>query len=220
MIRTLATSLLVVAVLSTPTSARADEQSGLALGLRAAYALPFGDAGGGAKLNQLTAGAIPLQLDVGYRFDRRWQVGGYFGWGPARIADDARSGLSAQGATDISGHAIMRIGVQGSYSFLPDARLAPWVGLSAGWEWVRYASATVAGAETEIGVRGFEAGVQVGGDYRIAPRFTIGPFASFHVGQFRSTMTWRSGSSESTADISDKKLHEWLQLGLKGTFNL
>lgn len=215
----IAASLLAFAVAGS-APARADDDSGLTFGLRAAYGVPFGSAGDGTDLNELTSGAFPLQLDAGYRFDRHWSAGAYLGYGVAMLAGDAKSALAAQGATDIGGHALMRVGLQGTYTFLPEARIAPWVGLAAGYEWTRYASAKVNGQDTEIGVRGFEASLQIGGDYKVAPRFTVGPFASFHVGQFQSRMTFTDGSGETASGVNDKGLHEWLEFGLKGTFNL
>ena len=213
-------ALFAIAALAAAAPARADRDSGLALGIRAAYAVPFGSAVQGTDLNKLTSGSSPLQLDVGGRFDRRWQAGGYFGYGFVRLADEANAALAAQGATDIDGHALMRLGVQGIYTILPDARFAPWVGASVGYEWLRYASATVAGKETEVGVRGFEAGLQLGADYRLGSSFVAGPFAAFSVGQYRSRMTWVSGAGETSTDVADKGLHEWLQLGIKGSFEL
>lgn len=214
------TIAFIAVVALVATRARADEASGPSLGLRAAYALPFGSAGNGTDLARLTSGAIPMQLDVGYRFDRHWEAGAYFGWGPAGIADEAKAALAASGATGIGGHALMRLGVQGTYTFLPEARFAPWIGLSAGYEWARYASATVSGKDSEIGLRGFEAAIQVGGHYRVSSRFAVGPFASLNVGQFQSSMTSVSGSGETSADVADKGIHEWLQLGIRGTFSL
>jgi len=212
--------ILAVAAIAVAAPARADRDSGLALGLRAAYAVPFGSAVQGTDLNQLAAGSSPLQLDLGWRFDRRWQAGGYLGYGFVRLAGEANSALAAQGATDIDGHRLMRVGLQGIYTILPDARFAPWVGVSAGYEWLRYASATVAGKETEIGLRGFEAGVQLGADYRLGSSFAVGPFAAFSIGQFQSSTTWVSGAGETASDVADKGLHEWFQLGIKGSFEL
>jgi outer membrane protein W len=213
-------ALFAVAALAAAAPARADRDSGLALGIRAAYAVPFGSAVQGTDLDKVTAGSSPLQLDVGWRFDRRWQAGAYLGYGFVRLADEANAALAAQGATNIDGHALMRLGVQGIYTLLPDARFAPWVGASVGYEWLRYASATVAGKESEVGVRGFEAGLQLGADYRLGSSFAVGPFAAFSVGQYRSRMTWVSGAGETATDVADKGVHEWLQLGIKGSFEL
>ena len=223
--------LALTAILATVAapSARAETGSGLSLGLRAGYGVPLGSAGDGSSLNQLTAGAVPIQLDVGYRLDEHWLAGGYFGWGPARIASAAKRTLAAQGATDVGGHAVQRLGLQGIYTFLPEARFAPWAGLGLGYEWTRYASArlnTATGtADAEIGMGGFEAIVQVGGDYRLSRGFTIGPFATLSFGQFRnhvSDVDVKSGTvaDPGTTSVSSKGIHEWLQLGVRGTFEL
>jgi outer membrane autotransporter protein len=218
----------VLGVLVAP-AAGADSQSGLSLGLRAAYGVPLGTAGDGSRLNQLTSGAVPVQLDVGWRFDEHWLAGGYFSWGPAMTARSAKRDLAAQGATEIDGHAVQRIGVQGIYTALPNARLAPWVGLGLGYEWTRYAQArletSTGSADAEIGMGGFEASLQAGADYRLSARWTVGPFASLSFGQYRehvADVDVRTGTvrDPGTTKVSDKGIHEWLQLGVRGTFDL
>jgi hypothetical protein len=213
-----AVSLLALAFTASP--ALADERSGLTLGLRAAYGLPLGEAGDGSNLNELTKGAVPVQLEAGWRFDEHWLAGAYFAWGPTFVANDAKDALAAQGARDVSGHFEQRVGVQGIYTILPGERFAPWVGVGAGYEWTRYADATVASGETELGLRGLEAMLQVGGDYALTPKFSVGPFASFNVGQYRSHVSWVENDGSTTTTVNEKGVHEWLQLGVRGTFGL
>lgn len=209
--------------------ARADADRGLTLGLRASYGVPLGTAGDGESLGDLTSGAVPVQIDVGYRFTEHWQAGAYFAWGPAMLASDAKRALAAQGATSLGGHAVQRLGLQGIYTFMPSARFAPWAGLGLGYEWTRYAEArlntSTGSADAELGMGGFEAVLQVGGDYRLSPKFTAGPFATLNFGQYRehvSDVDVKSGSvpDPGTTKVSDKGIHEWLQLGIKGTFEL
>jgi hypothetical protein len=220
MTRVLAALVASLAVAAS-APARASDDSGLTLGLRASYALPLGEAGGGADLADLTTGAVPVQIELGWRFDRHWQAGAYFAWGPTMDGSDARAQLRAMGARDVSGHFEQRLGVQGIYSLLPSHRFAPWVGLSAGYEWTRYADAKLSdGKEIEVGLRGLEAALHVGADYRVTPRFAVGPFASFSVGQYRARLTWVEDGEDSVRRLGDRGLHEWLQLGVKGTFDL
>lgn len=215
----LLSALALIAFAAAP--ARADEQSGLALGLRAAYAVPFGGAGDGTDLRELTTGAAPAQLDLSWRFDERWAAGAYFAWGPTFVASDARASLRAQGARDVSGHFEQRLGLQAIYTLRSSPRFSPWVGVSAGVEWTRYADATLAdGRELEVGVRGLEAGLQLGGDVSLGRSFTIGPFAAFNVGQYRTRLGWTEGGEEETSSVHDRAVHGWLQLGVKGTFKL
>jgi hypothetical protein len=71
--------------------------------------------------------------------------------------------------------------------------------------------------------RGLDGTVQLGGDYWLAPRFAVGPFMAFTFGRFSTVALDASsaGQSQSTSqDIEDEAWHEWLQLGLKGTFDL
>ena len=69
----------------TAAPALADADRGLTLGLRASYGVPLGTAGDGESLADLTSGAVPVQIDVGYRFTQHWQAGAYFAWGPAML---------------------------------------------------------------------------------------------------------------------------------------
>ncbi len=212
--------LPAIATAAILAAAPAHAESGLTLGLQSAYAIPLGTAGDGTSLSDLSTGSYPFQLDIGYRLDRRWQVGAYLGYGPASLADDARRTLAAAGATDIRGHALMRLGLQATYDLAPEARFAPWVGLGVGYEWLRYASAKVptAGgtADEELGLRGFDATVQLGGDYRLTPSFRVGPFAALSVGRYTSTVS----EVVPSVDIADRAFHAWLQVGLRGAFNL
>jgi hypothetical protein len=215
-------TITIVAVLAAAlcTTARADETSGLSVGLRSSYAIPLGSAADGSALNDLTKGAIPFQLDVGWRFDPHWLAGAYFAWGPALVADAGKRALQASGASDVRGHYQQRLGIQGIYTFSPDQRLAPWAGLGLGYEWTRFAQAKVDGNETEIGLAGFEASLQLGGDYRVSRRFVVGPFASVSFGRYDSYTSWTQHQGSSDSSVNDKGIHEWIQLGVKGSFGL
>lgn len=215
----LGSAVALLALAAAP--ARAGEQSGLALGLRAAYALPFGGAADGTDLRDLTTGAVPAQLDLAWRFDERWSAGAYFAWGPTFVASAARAQLRAQGARDVSGHFEQRLGVQAVYTSRPISGFSPWVGLSAGVEWTRYADAKLAdGRELEVGVRGLEAGLQLGADVPVGRSFTVGPFAAFTLGQYRTRLDWTEDAGDASSSIDDRAVHGWVQLGVKGTFAL
>lgn len=219
MTRNLFAALTLIALAAGP--ARADEASGLALGLRTSYGVPLGEAGDGSSLRSLTTGAVPVQIEAGWRFDEHWLAGAYFAWGPTVVGGGARSALRAQGARDVSGHFEQRLGLQAIYTVLPDRRFAPWIGLAVGYEWTRYADAKLAdGRETELGLGGPEATLQVGGDYRVAPRFSVGPFAAFSVGRYHSRLVWVEDGSDTTSSVNDRGTHGWIHLGVKGTFNL
>lgn len=213
--------VLPVAAIAISSVAAADEHSGLSLGARLGYAVPFGDADKSTKLHDLTVGAAALQLDVGWRFDQRWLAGIYASLGPTMIAGNAKDSLRAAGATDVRGHIQQRVGVQGVYAFEMKAPVAPWVGLAVGYDWMRYSHATLPdGREIEAGAGGVEATVQGGADMWLGRTFTLGPFAAVSLGQYQSQLVWTEGSGNSSKTIDKKGLHEWVQIGFKGTFSL
>ncbi|BDG08116.1 hypothetical protein [Anaeromyxobacter paludicola] len=205
--------LAASALLASPAARAADDiedlpllisshDSGLTLALRVAYAIPLGDYASGAGLSDVYKGAVPVQLDVGWRFDPRWTVAAFFQYGFAWMGSNCPAGADCS-ARDL------RLGAEVLYRILPDAKWVPWAGLGAGYEW---ATATLGGGAGDVTARGFEfANVQLGLDYQWGKSLSYGPYAAFTVGQF---------SSRSGTDIADKAIHDWLQLGLKGTFNL
>jgi hypothetical protein len=221
--KTLLSNSILFAALALAMPARAAD-SGLSLGLRTTYGIPLGTAGDGAAFADLTSGAIPVQVDLSYRISRHWLVGGYFSWGWAGVADAAKAELGAAGATEIRGHAVQRLGLQGIYRFAPDSVLVPWAGLAFGYEWTRYAamnlSPAAGGEETEIGLGGFEGTLQWGADLALLPSFRFGPFAAFSVGQFQKRLATQVGPGAATGDVKETGLHQWMQFGLKGTFDL
>lgn len=201
--------------------ARADEQHGLSLGLRAAYALPFGDATTGQSLGGLTTGAAPGQLEIGWRFGDHWEAGAYFSCGSTFVGDDARNGLRAQGGSGVRGHTEQRIGLQGFYTLSRQGVLAPWVGLAAGLESTRYAKAQRADElDTVIGLSGVEAALQAGADWRIFRWFRAGPFLALHAGRYLSRLEWVEGGDERTSTNGSKANHGWFELGVRGSFDL
>jgi hypothetical protein len=175
--------------------------------VRAGYAYPFGEADGATRIRDLVTGQIVPQLELGYRF-KALLVGGYvsYGFGSVSGAMKAACDLAGQSCSSTS----LRIGGHLRYAFgqVADAG-EPWIGLGLGYEAI-----TVKRPTTTITERGSEWGVLDGGfDWRVGPSTTIGPFASLSVGTYTSI---EGGGS--SGDIFDRRFHEWLTLGLRGTF--
>ena len=211
------TSLLVVSAFVAPAVA---DDGKFTLGLRAACAVPFGTAGDGWNLNELTSFGVPVQVDADFRVNENWRVGAYFSAGQVKIADEAKSSLEGLGLSNVGGHRQQRLGVQLAYDFLPQARFSPWVGVSAGYEWMRYAGAKLpTGMETEIGMAGLDAAVQIGASYKVTPRFAIGPYAALDLGRFGRNVRWEEGGDTGSTDIIEKGTHEWVRLGVKAAFS-
>jgi hypothetical protein len=68
---------------------------------------------------------------------------------------------------------------------------------------------------------GFEfANLQAGIDYKLMRNLGIGPFVSFSLGEFNATSANNGGIQgvPGANNITDKTLHEWLTIGVKGAF--
>ena len=99
------------------------------------------------------------------------------------------------------------------------AALIPWVGLGLGYEWMGVTESTNGGTMT-FGENGFEfITLQGGGDYFVAPNFAIGPFLSLSFARY-STVTADFAGTSTSMDVRNPAVHEWLQLGVRGTFSL
>ena len=202
-----------------------EQDSGFTLALRLGYGIPFGDtsataSGVATPLADQLQGQIPIWIDVGYRFARSWFVGAYAQLGIGIVNTDKAAvgnvcnqpGVSCKGSD-------VRLGVEGTYSFSPGQSFNPWIGLGTGYEWanLQVESSTGNGEFTFKGWEYFN--LQVGGDFSLSKVFALGPYASYGLGQYSSAdVTF--GSTTFSGDVENKKVHAWLQLGVKGTFNL
>lgn len=202
------------------------------LALRVGYAPAMGDAAKDVDLKEsaLTA-QIPLQLDALYGIDANIAVGAYLAYGfgrtdPGLFAEAAGQRLcdrdpGGNGTIECSGSSI-RFGAQGIYTFQQVKwALVPWAGLSVGYESVSVEAKDSTDALT-LELNGFDLGLQVGADTPVGERFAVGPYLTFHVGQYR-TADFRStvAPTENTSgSIDDKALHLWFGVGIRGKLHL
>lgn len=212
-------SITVAAMAAAP--ARADD-SGFTLALRAGYGIPMGDIlvdqGVAESLSDNISGKIPLWIDVGYRINKAVFVGAYFQYGIGFVNESTAFGGACQLGASCSAYN-MRFGIEGIYNFSPDASFAPWAGLGVGYE-IANLSAEFAGQKASGTVRGFEyVNLQVGGDYKVSPTFSVGPYVAFSLAQFSEQDVEIPGQPTLSGSIPETAMHEWLQLGVKGTFN-
>jgi len=193
------------------------------------YGIPLGGLSGvaGDDLSASVSGTFPLQVEAGWRFTPHLYAGAYFQYAFASLASSQKAACDANGVSCSASQ--LRFGVDLVYTILPRAVLAPWVGVGAGYE-IAKVGISLGGLSTEVTYRGFEfAHFMAGLDYRLWPSFRIGPFVTFTLGQFSTfespsvttdpiTGASQIGPSQSV-DIQQKALHEWLQLGLKATYD-
>ncbi len=199
--------------------------SGLSLGLRAGYALPMGSVakdprlGSQTDLSKYASGMAPLWLDVGYRITPNWYVGGYFSFALLSTSGDfCKSRAGANAACSSSGNDI-RFGAAARYTFRPKTKVAPWVGLSTGYE-ITNISASANGRTLDGTAKGWEfVGAHFGVDVRVAREITVGPMINASIGQYTSD-TWSNQNGSTSADYNNTALHQWIFLGLRGNYDL
>jgi hypothetical protein len=181
------------------------------IGLRIGYGLPMGDAVKDSKLSDGISGKIPIWLDLGYMVTPNIMIGLYGQYALAMVKD-CPSGADCSAS-------VMRFGLQGQYHLSPAESFDPWFGLGVGYE-IANTTFSGGGAEVKSGLSGLEfANIQAGGNFKVADNIGVGPFLSFSIGQYSS----RSADPEPPgfdSSITDKGIHQWLVLGVAGTFGL
>jgi hypothetical protein len=203
-------SLLVasVAALSLSASLAHADGVGVNVGARTGYAIALGDAAEGSKLADAISGAIPLHLDATYNITPTFNAGLYLGYGLGMKGD------KADNADSVS---TLAYGVQGNMLF-PQGENTAWGGIFAGLE-----SATLKGKANNVDLTstqsGWQAGLQGGYDLKATPALSWGPFASFAFGQYGSYKAEGGGFSTS-GDIEKTAAHQWLTIGVRGTYGL
>jgi hypothetical protein len=224
--RKLLSVLVVSAALALPLCTRAQQtqashaprQTGLTLGVRLALGVPLGtayvayDPDGypfDLSFNDVLSASVPIWLEAGYRFSPSFLLGAYVQIAPASVARNTCVG-GCSGSDQ-------RLGIEGIYHFLPREKFNPWVGLGIGYEWANYSF-----GEDSYGLRGFEVlNLQAGGDFALSPAARLGPFMMISLGRF-ATATSSTPGVTVIEDIpsNDTRTHGWLQIGVKGTFDL
>ncbi len=193
------------------TSAPPDAGGKIKVGLRLGYMLPMGDAydapsPASSKMSDFVSGGIPIWLDLGYMVTPNIMVGLYASYAILMLNSDIKDACDAA-SVDCSASQL-RFGLQGQYHLSPGQSLDPWFGLGIGMEMVDSKQGDAKG-----GFSGLEfANIQAGADFQAMSSMTVGPFVSFSLGQYSKI----TGDNE--ADIDKKAMHQWLTLGVKGTF--
>ena len=217
---------LVLAVLCLPAGHAHAEDTGFEASFRVGYAFPLGNVSGAndSKLSDGVSGQLPLMLDVGYRVLPNLFIGVYGQYGFAFVGDAFDEVCNDSSPVDCSAHDI-RLGIEGHYHFRPQHDFDPWVGIGFGYEWLNI-SAGRGDIESSSTMHGFEFfNLQVGLDVLVTRHFYAGPFVSMSFSQFSELSISCKGvpaggcdAFDGSTNISDKALHEWLMLGVRGSF--
>jgi hypothetical protein len=227
-VRRLPPALLLSVALAAPAAATAEAappppNAGILLGVRAGYALPFGDVASdeassppaGPHLKDLVPGKIPLWLEVGYRFNPHFHGELFMELAPSFVA----SRSCAQGPCSALG---ISFGAEIQVHALPTKLVDPWLGVGFG---VELLDATVydpsppqngTPGRFEMTWRGVEVPRVDGGlDIALSSRLTVGPYVTASFAQFTSFTSKPVGKNETTHAVEDRATHVWLQAGLR-----
>jgi hypothetical protein len=206
-------TLAALASLATPLASRANEGEGaerFKLGVGVGYSLPFGDArkveGESVALSDVYSGEAPVELEFTYKLTHAISAGVYAGYGYGMVASKSSDALSSITS--------WRLGVQGEYEFAKVGPAIPFAAVRIG-----YVTETLEGKDG-VGsgsASGWEYLTLIGGaDFEVAKGFAVGPFVSLALGQY-TTEKSPGGESESIPS-GDRTMHEWLTIGVRGSF--
>jgi hypothetical protein len=211
-------ALAALAALAAPQASRAHEggeggEGGerFKLGVGVGYSIPFGDVrkaadGSSVALSDVYSGEAPVELEFTYKLTHAISAGVYGGYGYGMVGSKANDELSSI--------TTWRFGVQGEYEFAKVGPAIPFAALRVGY--VTESTQAKNGAGTGS-ASGWEYFTLIGGaDFDVAKGFAVGPFVSFAVGQYTDEKA-PGGSSESIPS-GDRTLHQWLTLGVRGSF--
>lgn len=161
-----------------------------------------GDLAPGMQFDDVADHGMGLDLGVGYRLTPNLLVGGYATFtGHGTDRDD-------------TGAVTMAIGAKADWHFRPSSRLDPWVSVGTG---IKMMGIEV--GDRDQALTGLElAKVQVGLDYRISPRFAIGPVIGTSATVYRTQ--YDDAMSDNARDIDDKSVNWTITAGVLGRFDV
>lgn len=204
-------------------------QTGFEWSLRLGFEVPVGSADGGSTQGDVYdvrgAGAmseavrfgVPLIVDLGYRTSPHvtWSIAGQagMGWFGRGCDDTVRCAWSE-----------LRASLNARYSFTPGAASSPWLGLGAGWEWLRLWSTgndpngSLSGTRELLG--GPQLALNAGWAFTVDDSVALGPYLSATAGMYLTSHFLCRGAAqcERNSSVEDKALHAWLSAGLSGSY--
>lgn len=173
--------------------------SSFTLGLRTGVGLPLGNLQGGdgegpdESLRSLVKAILPLQLDVGVLQSSRLYAGAYVQYGRGSASRSCSGGSSCSLSA-------VRMGFTVSYHLPRPGDWSPWLGVGAGYEFLRLEPRSPQSAPSFI--RGAEFfNLQGGADFHVSGPAWVGPFATLSLGKY--------------LDVNEVEYHSWLIGGVQ-----
>jgi hypothetical protein len=102
------------------------------------------------------------------------------------------------------------VGVEAQFHFLPGTTFDPWVGAGVGGEKLQIWESAM----------GWNFLLQAGGDIRLSPHFSLGPFVGLNVGEYLNYNFSATGYSTAlSGGFTNQALHEWFLIGVRLVFD-
>ncbi len=162
------------------------------------------------RVSDIAGPGTEAALDVGWRFNRRWMVGGYGTFGYFRTPDSTPSVGS-----DITVRGVST-GVQGQYHILPMRRWDPWIGFGFGYRGI-YSSPQDGPVTSRHGIQLVR--VRLGVDARVNRSVALGPVVGMDATMF--TGIHDAGQSGTSRIASDEiTVAPFFFAGLAGRFDI
>ncbi len=202
---------VLIAISLTPPTVWATGE-GVEFGAQVSYATPHGEVGADrygdvVPFTTWVERAIPIEVDLGYRFDPHAYAGIYGGYSVISRAYCETGNCSDHG---------FRVGANVQLHPLGQVPVAPWFGLGFGYEWLSFSERFPSGNDDRT-LEGFEFAIlQAGIDFTVSstsPVVKLGPVLTYSLATFRKETISTAGSF----DI-DERLHNWFVLGLRVRF--
>lgn len=196
-----------------------DSLTGLTLVAGVGFGKPWGDVAKSTgeedmSLGTSVSGQLPLSIGAAYRPIPMFSFGVTAQYAPA-MANNCGAGNSCS-ASDT------RIGGELRLHVIPEQLMSAWFSVGVGYEWLGH-SADGGGQSMERTHSGWDFELQVGGDVRMTPFLTIGPFIGLRVGTFghvSASGTALSGPIDQAIPDSLQGTHGWWLFGVRGAFTL
>lgn len=199
--------MAAVLLLAVPVAA----QAGFTMGARLGFGFPGGELQQDVDIEDFASRETSFMFHLGGAFAQNHaSIEGFFELSPMTLSDDFQDVCDA-GGWDCSALG-MRLGVMGTFRFMPEQFVSPWVGAGLGWEmfYLNYDPEIFIYTGTTFELMG-------GLDFKAGPVFSWGPYVSMQFG------TYTDATYDDTYDTydydPDAGMHTWLQIGIRGKFD-
>jgi hypothetical protein len=201
-----------------PASPPARPHAGLTFAVRGAWLKPHGIVAGirgsdnELPLDREFSSGTQLTLEAGWRFPIGITAALFVQWGLVPPGQLAGNGLCE--TASCSDGRTLKYGVEVLYHFLRDRPLSPFLGAGFGWERSGYHVSDASGS-ADLRYEGWQwLDAQAGADWAVSPGLFLGAFVANSFGRYERVSASGPGFSAS-GDIEKKRVHDWLQIGLR-----